>query len=227
MRKTVWTAMIMMAAVAGSAKSQAATVNFGFQGPDVTYALTLTVEPDPNTGVLPSDPPNSVDPIGAYVITGVSGTFSDAALRITDAAVTGLEPLNRVAPEVTNLLAPASFSLLEVAHGVQGGGHVTAGLHYDNLYYPGGSPQTASDYEPHGGVFDIYGLAFTLDNGDAVNVWSNGVFDGVTDYGVVVTDRIDVPPVPLPAAARLFGAALLILGSVGYGRRLRPAANLI
>lgn len=84
--------------------------------------------------------------------------------------------------------------MLTVANGVDdGSGHPSAGFHYDHIFYPAGSPQTASDYPFSGGVFDIYGVAFTLDNRDAVNLWSNGKQPRIgLNYGAATTNRIDV-----------------------------------
>ena len=68
----------------------------------------------------------------------------------------------------------------------EGGGFLT----YDNLYYPGGSPPTATDYQVHGGFLDIYGLLFNIGGGRVVDVWSNGDFSGTgtgpINYGVAV-----------------------------------------
>ncbi len=125
---------------------------------------------------------------------------------------------------------------MAVAHGVDdGSGHPSPGFHYDNIFYPGGSPLTSSDYPFSGGVFDIYGVAFMLDNGDAVNLWSNGVMPRVgLDYGVAVTDRIDVldysggvsvQAVPEPATWASMLAGFGILG--GALRRRRSAATAV
>ena len=65
-------------------------------------------------------------------------------------------------------------------------------LTFDNLYYPGGSPQTASDYPLHGGIFDIYGVMFGIGNGRVVDLWSNGTIDGSGAgpiYGVAVASH--------------------------------------
>ncbi len=60
-------------------------------------------------------------------------------------------------------------------------------LTYDNLFWPGGSPRTASDYPPHGGFLDIYGLMFNIGGDAVVDLWSNGVTGGgAADYGVAV-----------------------------------------
>ena len=71
-------------------------------------------------------------------------------------------------------------------------------LSYDNTYYPGGSWSVCTDYPFFGGVLDVYGVAFTIANGDAVDLWSNGVLPGGTssDYGLTFA----TPIAPLPAA---------------------------
>ena len=95
----------------------------------------------------------------AFKLTGITGTFSDSNIGISD------------------------FSRFPVAVGTQHGS-----ISFDNLFYPGGSPQSATDYPFHGGFLDIYGLLATISNGDVVDIWSNGVEPGETvpDYGTAV-----------------------------------------
>jgi hypothetical protein len=113
-------------AAAWPIQAHAAVYAFNFSGPGVGGTLNLSYEPNPNVGPLPQTAPNPVDPVGSFIITGLSGTYSDAALGISNVAVTGLVPLNRVSPEPSNLLAPNSFSLLPVSNGVASpGGHLT------------------------------------------------------------------------------------------------------
>ena len=101
-------------------QAHAAVYVFNFSGPGVGGTLNLSYEPNPNVGPLPQTAPNPVDPVGSFVITGLSGTYSDAALGISNVAVTGLVPLNRVSPEPSNLLAkqlqpPAGFKRRSLA----------------------------------------------------------------------------------------------------------------
>lgn len=96
--------------------------------------------------------------------------MTDTNIGIVDATITGIVPINHAAPEATKLLAPNDFSKFPVAVGTMDGS-----LSYDNLIYFGGSLQTASDYPFHGGILDIYGLLFTINNGDVVKFWSNGI----------------------------------------------------
>jgi hypothetical protein len=90
-------------------------------------------------------------------------------------------------------------------------------LTYDNLYWPNGSPQTASSYPPHGGLVDIYGLMFDIPGGRVVDFWSNGESNGAVDYGVAVATSASaldyvsggVSVSPEPGALGLIGAGLL------------------
>ena len=161
----------LMAAMAGPA--HATTVSISFGGSGVSGALQLTYG-----AVTDATYPD------AFEVTAISGTFSDTNIGIVNAAVGPLVPITHDTPEPTNLLAPDDFSRFAVANGLpaQNNGFLT----YDNLFWPGGSPQTASDYPPHGGVLDIYGLMFEIGGGRVVDFWSNGAFGGVVDYGVAV-----------------------------------------
>lgn len=170
---------------------------------------------------------------GAYKVTGISGTFFDTnnGLNISSASVGSLVPINHAAPEPTNLLAPNDFSRFTVASGLppESNGVVS----YDNLFWPGGSPQTASEYPPHGGFLDIYGLLFNIGNGRVVNIWSNGVFgaNGIADYGASVSTAnmsldyvesgVTATTTPEPGTLWLVGSGLV--GVLGLRRR-RAAA---
>jgi hypothetical protein len=163
----------------------------------------------------------------AFEVTGISGIFSDSnnGLNIVDAAIGPLEPIKHDTPESSNLLAPDDFSKFAVTAGLPGQNN--GFLTYDNLYYPGGSPQTASDYPFHGGFLDIYGLLFDIGGGRVVDLWSNGRFSesGPIDYGVAVAtpdtslDYVGggVTATPEPSAFVLLGSGLL--GMLAWRRR--------
>ena len=206
--------------------ASAQTAEFSFKGGTASGRVFLSYAANPNVGTLPGTAPNPVDPVDSFIITGLNGTFSDSALGITDAVITGLAPLNRVSPEPTNLLAPNSFSLLPVSNGVASPGGVSPGLHFDNLFYPGGSPQTASDYPFAGGVFDIYGIVFCIGGGNFVNLWSNGTVPGAgLNYGVAVTNQVDVTDyvngvaVSTVPESTTWAMMILGMGTIGFAMR--------
>lgn len=183
-----------------AAQAQAATANFTFNGPGVSGNILLTYGAEADE-YYPD----------AYKVTSISGTFSNSnkGLNIVDAAILSLVQITGDKPEEHNLLAPKSFSRFPVGAG---------SLSYSNLFWPKGSVQTASDYTPHGGVLDIYGLLFNIGGGRVVNLWSDGDMGSGITYGVAVatSDRVldyvfegvDVAPVPLPAGAGLLASAL-------------------
>lgn len=167
----------MAAAAVGPAR---ADVDVNFSGPGVSGSLVLTFG-----GATDSKYPN------AYEVTGISGTFSDSnnGLNIVNASVLSLVPITHDAPEVGNMLAPNDFSRFPIASNSAEGE-----FSYDNLFWPAGSPQTATDYPGAGGFLDIYGLLFNIDGGMVVDLWSNGVIPGVPvplSYGVGVATTGD------------------------------------
>ena len=128
------------------------------------------------------------DPTGAYTITNISGTFSDSNIGLGNTAITGLVPIDPVSPPKGSPF-PVSLSFFTVVNPPTG----DAAISYDNLLYPGGSPNTCPGYPGLGGYLDIYGVMFTLKNGDVVDFWSNGAIPGVAplDYGVAVVNSSD------------------------------------
>jgi hypothetical protein len=157
-----------------SPAAYAGTFQFGLDGSGVTGDITLTY----GTATDATYPQ-------AYEVTGISGTFSDSNIGISNATITGPVSLSPAKPESGNTLTPADFSKLAVTGlPAQSNGAIS----FDNLFYPKGSPQTATDYPFSGGFLDIYGLLFNLGNGDVVNVFSNGIVppSSSPDYGAVV-----------------------------------------
>ena len=190
--------------------ANAGTFTFGFAGPGVSGMVELTYG-----AAMDSKYPQ------AFEVTGISGTFSDSnnGLNIVNAPIGSLVAITHDTPEPTNLLAPDDFSRFAVMSGLPA---VNNGfLTYDNLFYPGGSPQTASDYPFHGGFLDIYGLLFDIGGGRVVDFWSNGDFSatgsGPVDYGVAVATQdaaLDyvgggVTVTPEPNTLALLGGGLL------------------
>lgn len=198
--------------------ASAATVSVTFSGTGMAADLMLTYGATADAKYP-----------GAFEVTGISGTFTDAAAGVSNATVLGLIPVAFNVPEAANLLAPNNFSRFAVANGLGPDNH--GFLTYDNLYWPGGAPQTASDYPAYGGIVDIYGLMFRIGDGKVANIWSNGVFGGPAVgpiYGVAVAtvdQTLDyaggVSAVPEPASAILL---LLGLGMTGLAARCQRRA---
>ena len=220
-------------AAAVATPAYASNFSFDFNGAGVSGSVQLTYSANPNTGAPLDQSPNTFDPIGSYIVTGISGSFSDTTLGITNAAITGIVPSNPANPHADNLLAPHSFGFYTIANGVPSPEGTAPGLSYDNLFYPGGSPGVASDYPFGGGFVDIYGLVFTIEVGNAVNFWSNGVPPGaMLSYGAAVTDGTNLlhyangvtTSVPEPASwAMMIGGFGMIGASMRGRRRLRAA----
>jgi len=222
-------AAALILATTCSFPAQASSFLFNFSGSGVSGSIELTYVENPNVGVLPGTSPNPVDPIGSYIVTGAVGTFNNTNINLFT-TITGVVPSNPAHPEETNLLAPNSFGFFPVAGGVPNPGGVAPGFSYDNLFYPGGSPQAASDYPFHGGIFDIYGLVFTTSDGVWVNFWSNGDFGNGANYGAGVTDGQtvldyagEIAAVPEPASWALMVSGF---GLLGAALRRRPSTRV-
>ena len=156
----------LLAAASLPWQANASTFDFTFTGPGVSGSIQLTYG-SATDAKYPQ----------AFEVTGISGTFSDSnnGLNLVNVPIGPLVPITRDTPEPGNLLAPHDFSRFAVATGLspQSNGFLT----YDNLFYPGGSPPTASDDTIHGGILDIDGLMFEIGGGTEVDLWSNGDFN--------------------------------------------------
>jgi PEP-CTERM motif len=139
-----------------------------------------------------------------------------------------------------NLLAPHDFSHFAVATGLPSDNQ--GFLTYVNLFWPGGAPPTASDFDGAGGFLDIYGLMFTLGGdtvapGTVVDLFDNGVspMTGMNygAFGVAIATSSETlsyvaggvtatAPEPSTYAMMLLGFAGL--GFAGYRRSQRAPA---
>ena len=222
------------ALLAAGPQARAAVWHVDFSGVGVSASMDITAvpnvaPPDPNPSCgTPGNNPCRTDPIGAYKITGITGTFSDAntATPITDALITGLVPINPANERDATFdpLVPSSLSFIDYTNETSPG----TALSYNNLFFPAGSPIDC-DFPFTGTLLDVFGVAFTLDDGDTAVLWGDGNYlFGPLTYGAAVTDGINrldyqfggVSRVPEPGAAWL-----LVSGVVGLlGWRGRSAA---
>jgi hypothetical protein len=230
MKKSYWAGAAALAGMALVGQAHASTLPITFSGQGVSGSLEITFGPGTDATY-----PNALE------ITGVSGTFTDTnnGLDIVNAMVSGLEPINHAPPgDPMNIgVVPNDFSTFSVASGLPpvSNGVVT----YDNLFWPGGSPPVAWDFDGAGGFLDIYGLAFTIDGGGTlVDLFDNGVgaFSGIDygGFGVVVA----TPSAALDYVAQGVTAstpepstwAMMVLGFAGLGfagyRASRKAAAI-
>ncbi|MGH9619806.1 MAG: PEP-CTERM sorting domain-containing protein [Bryobacteraceae bacterium] len=155
-------ALAIGAALAIAPAALANGFNFSFNGGGITSSGTIWVGPQSS---------NTATPPG-YEITGISGTFSDSNVP------------GGVSGAITGLYTPVSYQSDTLA--TPGVAFTTGGLSYDDLFYPAGdSPAICYDinstthlpeltYPFHGGVFDIFGLAFNVAGGYTGAFWSNG-----------------------------------------------------
>lgn len=211
MRKTVLCIAVALLVMAFPFYAVAIPIGFTINGPGVSGTITLTY----SSGTDSRYPQ-------AYQVTGAYGTFTDSNIGLINAAIQGVVGLNRTSPEATNLLAPNDFSAYGVASGLPP--ENMGNIHYDNLFWPTGSPQTATDYPFFGGLFDIYGVLLDLGDGRALNLWSNGVLPRTSfvDYGVAVftheealdyTGGVTVAQTPEPGTLALLGTGLIAVAS--------------
>src|ERR1700691_1282702 len=228
MKKNYWAGALALSGMALVGQAHAATMPIYFSGPGVSGSLEITFGPGTDAKY----------PTSAFEITSVTGTFSDSnnSLNIVDASVslfTILSPPS--APESTNHLAPHDFSKFAVASGlpVMGNGFVT----YDNLFWPGNAPATASDFSGAGTFLDIYGLAFTIGGGTVVDLFSNGIGFGPPGavFGLaVVTSATTLDYFPNAGIAASTPEpstwAMMVLGFAGLGfagyRKARETAAI-
>jgi hypothetical protein len=138
--------------------ASAGTLTFAFSGGGITSSGTLTITPV-------SDSTSGVSTPGTYEITGITGAFADSNDGISG-DITGLyTPLSYVTPLAATSASPVAFT--------------TAGLSYDDLFFPAGnSPADCPGYPFSGGDFDILGVAFNVTGGYVGEFFSDGNFPG-------------------------------------------------
>lgn len=163
----------LAAAIFLTPTAKADSYTFAFSGGGMSGSGVIDLSSAPVPGVP-----------GAFQVTGITGTFSDTHLGISNAAITGLQ--------TTSLPSGINPSGTFVPPGSPGAGF---GFSWDNLFYPDGNspavcpPPGPGDPNPPypfgGGLFDIYGMLFNVQGGYSVDLWSNGVVPGFgLTYGV-------------------------------------------
>ena len=221
MRKLLVVAGAMVTVIAFGPRAHAYTTAFEFSGGGFSGSGFLTVEPNvsppdpnPNCGKAGENPCRS-DPPGAYRVTDITGTFSDAKDGISNANITGLVPINPANERDPTFdgLVPSSLSFID--YGPNTADHWT----YNNLFFPDGSPIDCV-YLYKGTFLDVYGVEFTIAGGDMVNLWGDGDRPGLgLTYGIGVTDGYQKlgnqfagisASVPEPSSFWRFGTSLLV-----------------
>jgi hypothetical protein len=216
MKPQLLVACVAIVALSTGHAAQADTASFNFGAAGIILSGELTYD-------------SGGDATGAHVITGISGTFSDSNSipALVNETITGLEAIDPVVP-YPGTPFPTSFS----SHVITNPNAHGAGISYDNLFYPNGSPIVCPDYPGAGGFLDVYGVMFTLGNGYIVDLWSNGVLPGASGpiyYGVAVIDpnnKLVDYQAAIPEPSSLCLVTLGLLGAIGWRRRTaRPIAR--
>jgi PEP-CTERM motif len=224
MKKSYWAGAVALAGLALVGQAQAATMPLYFSGGGVSGSLVITFGPGTDAKY----------PTTGFEITGVSGTFTDTNIGIDNAAVTSLVAINHATPldVPPNLLAPDDFSHFAVATGLpaESRGFIT----YDNLFWPGNAPPTASAYPGDGSVLDIYGLMFSIGADTVVDLYSNGVGFAPPglEFGAVIANHdtaLDsvsniALSTPEPSTWAMMVLGFAGLGFAGYRKARKPAA---
>jgi len=172
----------LAAAVAVAPPAMADEFNFSFNGNGINATGVLTVGQQST---------NATNPPG-YEITGISGTFSDTNVNVSGA--------------ITGLVTPISYVNNPL---VSGFAATSAGLSYDDLFYPAGNSPTVCfalvngvptlTYPFSGGVLDIYGVAFNIagPGGYVGEFWSNGdVGHGPIIYAAGLANATSIVDLP-------------------------------
>ena len=187
--------------------SHAQAYQFTLGGEGMTASGWFNVGPDPytgaafGTGLIPQGPGyvGLADPLNAQTITGAGGTFTDTNIGLNNAKITGVVAANYLPHFEMDPALPYSFSWYDGttwAPLVPGGplfptGPSSSLLSYDSLFYAGAAAPVTCTGVGAGGFLDNYGMLMTLDNGDVVDIWSDGG-SGNMIYGAAVASPTEI-----------------------------------
>ena len=235
MRHKIFAPVVVMSALALGQQAHAGTLTISAINASVTGGGVITGNLTLTWGATTDAVYDSSNSNGTgYKITGISGMISDSSsnINITNEPVSPTHPyaLNLWTPS-NNPLAPADFSY----------NPVEKEFTYDNLVWPGGSAVVCSGFNSSGTLLDVFGVLFTLKNGDYVDLWGNGLTGGLEPgfpftpggYGIGIYDPKTghedylaagvILTVPEPGTWAMAGLGFLGLGLAGLRRTRRPA----
>lgn len=182
--------------------SHAQAYQFTLGGDGMTASGWFTVGPDPHTGASFGTGYNAqgpgyvglADPLNAQTITGAGGTFTDTNFSLNiSAKITGVVAANYLPHFEKDPALPYSFSWYDGTTWNSGfpTGPASTLLSYDSLFYAGAAAPVTCTGVPAGEFLDNYGMLLTLDNGDVVDIWSDGG-SGNMIYGAAVASSTEI-----------------------------------
>lgn len=181
----------------GSAPARASTWDVTFDGTNFDVSAVLTTA-------------NSLDALGGYDITAITGTVTASTAGVTGGAITGL---------VGNSVQPSQSTYYD-----SGG----LGWYYDNVLFTNGQPL----FDNNGVLFNFVtstgtdilanlysvGSDFYLSVDNPTSLWSVG------DPGTLQAS--DPPETPIPATLPLFATGLAMAGLFGWRSKRKALAAI-